>query len=74
MVTVEMTERQARYLVDILDFWIEGYDGTVEQVQGVDQAQMFAQPEDLLRMVDELNWQRTDAIDLKVKLLEARRM
>lgn len=71
--TIEMTERQAEYLTDILDMWIEGYEESIKQVQDVEQAPMFDQPEDLLRAVDELNWQHADAVDLKIKLLEARR-
>lgn len=73
MVNLELTERQAEYLNDIIDMWIEGYPGAVKEVQSIEQAPMFDTAEDLLQTVDTLNWQHADAVDLKLKLVEARR-
>lgn len=73
MVALELTERQAEYLNDILDMWIEGHAEAVKDVQEPHQAAMFKEPEDLLRTVDTLNWQHADAVDMKLKLMEARR-
>jgi len=73
MVKLELTERQAEYLEDIIDMWAEGHKEAAKDVQEEDFAHTYEQPEDLLRTMDQLNWQYADAIDIKMKLMEARR-
>jgi len=74
LVKLELTERQAEYLGDILDMRIEGHKGAVEDAQHEDFAHTYEEPEDLLRTIDQLNWQFADAVDMKMRLMEARRL
>jgi hypothetical protein len=73
MVKLEVTERQAEYLNDILDMWIAGYQDAVKDAERSETIVLYDGPEDMLQMIDDLHWRHADAVDLKLKLMEARR-
>jgi hypothetical protein len=65
LVQINLTERQAENLKDIVDNWIDGYDEATVQVM-LDRS--FDEPEDMLRAADSIREQHRDAVDIRQQL------
>jgi hypothetical protein len=65
LVTLELSERQAEILKDVLDLWIEGYEAATNDVindRSLDSA------EEMLEAVDGIRAQFIDAVDIRQHL------
>ena len=67
MVALQLSQRQAEYLRDILDMWIEGSEAATADVETDSHDTL----EQMLQALDGMHWQFADAVDLRMKLTEA---
>jgi hypothetical protein len=65
LVTLELTERQAEHLKDIIDNWI---DGCIPATDDVINDRSLTDVDDLLRAVDGMHEMFSDAVDLRQQL------
>lgn len=65
MVTLTLTDDQAGYLKDVLDFWVDGYG---ESFQTTMADPTFDEPEQLLEAMSGLNEQVAYAVEIREML------
>lgn len=68
MITLTLTEREAEYVKDILDIWIEGYKDTNDLLDADKSVDNF---EDLLTLSGGLHTNLHDAENIRQRLWEA---
>jgi hypothetical protein len=69
-VVLELTDREADLLVDIVNCWIETHEEAEQQVQD---DRTHESVEDMLNAVESIKQQGIDAIVIRERLLDAKR-